>query len=99
MSSPINTGTSLPEPPDETQESHKSRVGPIVGGVVGGIAALSLLSATVIFFLRRRRATRRMQSPYDMHESELLRNYSLRRLGSSLPPLPLDMSLSQHILG
>ena len=83
----------------KTIRSSRSTLGTIVGGVVGGIAALSLLIATVVFFLRRCRATRRMQSPYDMHESDLFRNYSLRRLGSSLPPLPLDMSLSQHILG
>ncbi|KAI0270212.1 hypothetical protein BGY98DRAFT_268172 [Russula aff. rugulosa BPL654] len=45
-----NTGTSLPV------REHSSNAGAIAGGVIAGIAAISILVAALLFYLRRRRS-------------------------------------------
>ena len=96
-SSPINTGTSLPEPPDETQASHKSRVGPIVGGIIGGIACIVLV-AVVMLFLRRQRASSGSLTQHDVRE----RGFWSRHLGalpihSNAPAASFWRSSSQNV--
>jgi len=44
-----STGTSIPV------GRHSSNAGAIAGGVIGGIAAISILVAALLFYLRRRR--------------------------------------------
>ena len=54
--------------PQETKPPSKSTpVGPIVGGVVGGVALAALAGG--IYLLRRRRAKRRMLSELETHPS------------------------------
>ncbi|TFB00439.1 hypothetical protein CCMA1212_007692 [Trichoderma ghanense] len=55
-----STSTSTPEPAAPTS-SGSSKTGPIVGGVVGGLAGLALLLGLIFFFLRRKKAAKPAQ--------------------------------------
>ncbi|KAL6872818.1 hypothetical protein J3F83DRAFT_586648 [Trichoderma novae-zelandiae] len=55
-----STSTSTPEPAAPTS-SGSSKTGPIVGGVVGGLAGLALLLGLIFFFLRRKNAAKPAQ--------------------------------------
>ncbi|KAH6608365.1 hypothetical protein Trco_001711 [Trichoderma cornu-damae] len=60
-STSTSTSTSTPDPSAPTS-SGSSKTGPIVGGVVGGLAGLVLLAGLIFWFLRRKRAA--MPSQY-----------------------------------
>ena len=88
MSSPINTGTSVPGSQNETK-SHKSSVGPIVGGVICGLAALALIAIAFFFLLRRHRTVPEAPAQYNTREAELWSGSSVnqsRHLSGSQPP-------------
>ncbi|KAL7807643.1 hypothetical protein V8C26DRAFT_314818 [Trichoderma gracile] len=55
-----STSTSTPEPAAPTS-SGSSKTGPIVGGVVGGLAGLALLLGLLFFFLRRKNGAKSAQ--------------------------------------
>ncbi|KAL6886226.1 hypothetical protein HDV57DRAFT_381972 [Trichoderma longibrachiatum] len=55
-----STSTSAPEPAAPTS-SGSSKTGPIVGGVVGGLAGLALLLGLLFFFLRRKNGAKPAQ--------------------------------------
>ncbi|RFU75905.1 hypothetical protein TARUN_6367 [Trichoderma arundinaceum] len=55
-----STSTTTPDPSAPTS-SGSSKTGPIVGGVVGGLAGLALLAALIFWFLRRKRAAMPLQ--------------------------------------
>lgn len=52
------TATATPVPPPK-----KSDIGAIVGGTIGGLAALSILAAIVVLSLRRSRRRRQQETP------------------------------------
>ncbi|KAL7786352.1 hypothetical protein V8C37DRAFT_392421 [Trichoderma ceciliae] len=52
---PTPTSTTTPDPSAPTS-SGSSKTGPIVGGVVGGLAGLVLLTGLIFWFLRQKRA-------------------------------------------
>ncbi|PBK80417.1 hypothetical protein ARMGADRAFT_77669 [Armillaria gallica] len=56
--SPASTATEEATPMSATQTKTASHTGAIVGGVLGSLALLSILSGLVLFMLRRRRRSR-----------------------------------------
>ena len=61
----VGPGTKIPvpssptpahNPPPAPTEGNASNAGPIAGGIVGGIVAISLLIAALFFYRRRRRS-------------------------------------------
>ncbi|WEJ93685.1 hypothetical protein PSN45_001157 [Yamadazyma tenuis] len=50
------SATSTSSSKDSDEHSKKSNIGPIVGGVVGGVAALAIIGFLIFFFIRRKRA-------------------------------------------
>ncbi|KAK7017164.1 hypothetical protein R3P38DRAFT_2985761 [Favolaschia claudopus] len=65
-STSASPSASQTNPPPSANSKSKSKTGPIVGGVVGGLAAIALVTLA-LFFFRRRKQKPRDATPTDVH--------------------------------
>jgi hypothetical protein len=79
---------------------HSSNVGPIIGGVIGGIAVISILVAALFFYRRRRRSL--VSSPVfegdiDPHMDQVSRSASSQGTVSSYSPVTPTSLLRPYV--
>ncbi len=92
--SPLTSSTTLPA----DGKNARSNVGPIVGGVIGGVGGVAILGAAFLLFLRHRRDSNKI-APSALHhavsqEAPWFPSIEKSHMSQTIPTQPQDFSMN-----